>query len=394
VRGAERINFITSASSAFSAVNPYNNVMHLRKKLRSYKRRMREARMVARALKSTAHPVLAHIVPIRRCNLSCTYCNEFDNFSKPVPTNQMLERIDQLARLGTEAIHLSGGEPMLHPDLEKIIRRIADHRIFSGLLTNGYLLTIERIKQLNRAGLDHLQISVDNVNPDEVSMKSLKVLDKKLQWLSKYAEFEVNINSVVGSSIKNPQDAVSVARRAVELRLTSTVGIIHDSEGQLKPLNKEHLDAYYAAQKLGDQSFLNFAFYNQFQKNLTLGLANDWHCRAGSRYLYICEDGLVHYCSQQRGYPAIPLAEYSTENLKREYYTQKSCAPYCTISCVHRVSLLDYVREKPRDALTNFFPTNKMPAGVRVLAWLFLPGPTDSKRLVLRKVASRFFGVS
>ena len=52
------------------------------------------------------------------------------------------------------------------------------------LITNGYLLTPERIRKLDDGGLDHLQISIDNVVPDEVSKKSLKVLDRKLQWLA------------------------------------------------------------------------------------------------------------------------------------------------------------------------------------------------------------------
>ena len=55
--------------------------------------------------------------------------------------------------------------------------------------------------------------------------------------------------------------------------------------------------------------------------------ANNWKCRAGARYLYICEDGLVHYCSQQRGYPGKALAEYTVEDIRREYITEKSCAP-------------------------------------------------------------------
>ncbi len=376
--------------------NLYPQVMlvPMRRRFRAYLRTAKEARMVARGLKSTTHPVLAHVVPVRRCNLSCTYCNEFDNFSKPVPTEEMLRRIDHLARLGTAAIHLSGGEPMLHPDLDLIIKQITKHGIFAGLLTNGYLLTVDRIKRFNKVGLDHLQISVDNVNPDDVSMKSLKVLNKKLEWLSKHAEFHVNINSVVGSSIKNPQDAVEVARRAVELGLSSTVGIIHDGEGQLKPLQPEHLAAYQEAQSFGKQTFLNFAFYNQFQKNLTLGLPNEWKCRAGSRYLYVCEDGLVHYCSQQRGYPAIPLEKYSAEDLKREYSTSKSCAPFCTVSCVHRVSLLDFVRENPREALTAFFPNQQMPAPVKMLTWLFMPGEKQKNRRILRKIAARILGVS
>src|SRR5271170_572079 len=61
--------------------------------------------------------------------------------------------------------------------------------------------------------------------------------------------------------------------------------------------------------------------------------------RAGNRYLYVCEDGLVHYCSQQRGYPAIPLEKYTRDDLEREYLTRKPCVPYSTISCVHRVAI-------------------------------------------------------
>ena len=48
---------------------------------------------------------------MRRCNLACEYCNEYDDFSKPVPLDEMLRRIDHLGRLGTSVITISGGEP-------------------------------------------------------------------------------------------------------------------------------------------------------------------------------------------------------------------------------------------------------------------------------------------
>src|SRR3569833_41824 len=73
-------------------------------------------------------------------------------------------------------------------------------------------------------------------------------------------------------------------------------------------------------------------------------MPNEWKRRAGSRFFYVCEDGLVHYCSQQRGYPAKPLAEYTTDDIRREYLTVKGCAPHCTVSCVHQVSYMDFWR--------------------------------------------------
>jgi MoaA/NifB/PqqE/SkfB family radical SAM enzyme len=306
--------------------------------LKRISRAVRGARKVAWALASTDHPLLAHIIPIRRCNLACEYCNEYDDFSKPVPTEVMFHRVDKLAKLGTSVVTISGGEPLLHPELDHIIKRIRRHGIVAGMITNGYLLMPERIERLNNAGLEWLQISIDNVNPDEVSKKSLKVLDKKLQMLAEYADFHVNINSVVGGGVHNPQDALTIGKRALELGFSSTIGIIHDGQGQLQPLADEERRVYHEMKNLEKRSFTRI---NAFQDNIALGTPNHWRCRAGARYLYICEDGLVHYCSQQRGYPAIPLEKYTVDDIRREYLTEKSCAPHCTVSCVHQVSVLD-----------------------------------------------------
>jgi len=310
----------------------------IRRKLLAAHRKLREARMIAKGLLSTRHPLLAHIIPIRRCNLACTYCNEFDDFSQPVPTEEMFRRIDRLGSFGTSIVTISGGEPLLHPDLDAIIARIRKNGIIAGLITNGYLLVKERIERLNRAGLEYLQISIDNAMPDEVSKKSLKVLDQKLELLAEHAEFHVNINSVLGSGVKDPEDALRVAHRAVQLGFTSTVGLIHDGNGQLQPLGTREREIFEEIMALGKTSFSRG---NQFQHKIAAGKENNWRCRAGSRYLYICEDGLVHYCSQQRGYPGIPLAEYSEERRRREYLTKKGCAPGCTVSCVHQVAAID-----------------------------------------------------
>jgi MoaA/NifB/PqqE/SkfB family radical SAM enzyme len=365
------------------------------KNLRFYQRRLRQARMVARALQSKHHPVLAHIIPMRRCNLACAYCNEYDKVSDPVSTEEMVHRIDLLARLGTQIITISGGEPLLHPDLDEILRAIRSRKIIATIITNGYLLTPERIERLNRAGLEHLQISIDNVNPDDVSKKSLKVLDKKLQWLKEYGDFDININSVLGAGIPNPEDALTITRRALELGFETTVGVIHDHGGQLQPLKAEEQRVYDRILSERRPGFFAFAYDNLFHKNLTLGRPNEWQCRAGSRYLYICEDGLVHYCSQQRGYPAIPLEKYTLADIDREYSTKKACAPFCTVSCVHRVAMLDMIRKDPRDSLVRLFPPARAggppsyPPVVRVLSSVFLPEPTGKPAGVARRFAAR-----
>jgi MoaA/NifB/PqqE/SkfB family radical SAM enzyme len=326
-------------------------------------RKVRELAMVARALVHTGHPVLAQIVPARFCNLSCAYCNEYDKVSEPVPLDEMFSRIDHLGRLGTAMIGISGGEPLTHPDLDEIIRRIRRTEAIAGMITNGYLLNVARIERLNRAGLDHLQISIDNLTPDDVSLKSLKVLDKKLVMLAEYAEFHVNINSVVGGGFKNPTDALVIGKRALELGFESTIGIIHDGSGQLKPLLPDEARVYF---EMSNRKKSNYAQFDRFQEAIAQGRPNDWRCRAGSRYLYICEDGLVHYCSQQRGYPGVPLAGYTTADVKREFLTAKSCAPNCTIGCVHRISYIDHWRAPQTHTVSPSVAAHEAPALVQI----------------------------
>jgi MoaA/NifB/PqqE/SkfB family radical SAM enzyme len=323
------------------------------KRINKVKLRWREIQMILYGLTSTRHVLLAHIIPTRRCNLACAYCNEYDDYSPPIPTDEMIRRIDRLAYLRTAIVTISGGEPLLHPEIETIIQRIRHHGMIAGMITNGYLLTPKKIVALNDAGLEHLQISIDNIQPDDVSMKSLKVLDKKLEYLSEFAEFAVNINSVIGGGIRNPEDAETISSRAINLGFASSLGIIHDGNGSMKPLTTREERVYREIKDFGTQSYSRI---NWFQENLARGKPNDWRCRAGARYLYICEDGLVHYCSQQRGYPGTPLEKYDFADLDREYSTRKSCAPTCTVGCVQKISVIDHWRD-PQDEVSGMCET-------------------------------------
>ncbi len=96
--------------------------------------------------------------------------NEKKNYFKDVPC-AICSDLDEL----TESIKTKAAE-----ELNQDMRSTG---AIAGMITNGYLLNVERIERLNQAGLDHLQISIDNLVPDEVSKKSLKVLDKKLEML-------------------------------------------------------------------------------------------------------------------------------------------------------------------------------------------------------------------
>ncbi|HEV7499032.1 MAG TPA: radical SAM protein, partial [Vicinamibacteria bacterium] len=191
------------------------------------------------------------------------------------------------------------------------------------------------------------QISIDNVEPDEVSLKSLRLLEPKLRWLAEGALFAVNINSVVGGGIKDSRDALAVTRRARELGFSSSVGILHDGSGQLRPLAAGELDVYRELQRL--RPFNINRVDRLWQDNLAEGRPNQWRCRAGARYFYVDEFGLVHYCSQFRTSAGVPLEQYAQADVRREYHARKSCAPYCTINCAQQSALLDNWRSPQTD---------------------------------------------
>jgi MoaA/NifB/PqqE/SkfB family radical SAM enzyme len=373
---------------------PAMKLTALRRRIRSLDRRVRESRALARAFQFPYQPVVAQIIPTRRCNLSCTYCNEYDRVSDPVPLDEMRRRIDRLVELGTGIITLSGGEPLLHPGVAELIRHIRRRGSIATLITNGYLLTPALIDELDAAGLDSLQISIDNVKPDAVSKKSLSILDRKLCLLADRATFAVTVNAVLGGGTPNPEDALVIAERALSLGFQSTVGIIHDDGGQLRLLTARERDVWDRVAAL-ERPLFSFDRFSRFQETLARGEPCEWRCRAGSRYLYVCEDGLVHYCSQQRGRPGIPLADYTAEDLRREHASVKACAPYCTIGCVHRVAMIDELRETPVQTLERWFGQSgsqgTLPLSVRALLQIFVTGPTHK---VARRAAGRLLGAA
>src|SRR6266436_8464033 len=103
-------------------------------------RQARSLREFVRGLTHTAHPLLVQIIPTRRCNIDCGYCNEYDKVSEPVPTDVMKRRIDRLAAFGTSVVAFSGGEPMLHPDLDDLIRHIRSEEHTSELQSRLHLV--------------------------------------------------------------------------------------------------------------------------------------------------------------------------------------------------------------------------------------------------------------
>ena len=300
-------------------------------------------KMATRALSAMVRPespLLAQLVVIRRCNLSCGYCNEYDDHSPPIPVEELFARVDHLAELGCLILTLTGGEPFMHPNLDQVVARAVSHGMVVTAISNAYPITKGWVERMNDAGLSLLQVSVDNMEPNDVSQKSWSKIKKRLLLLKEQAKFKLNINAVLGSS--PPQQTRDLIDEIRSLGFYMTVGLLHDQQGQIDPgLIGDILPEFHEEMR----ALCNKSFFHQFgegweQKMLQGGTA-PWRCRAGARYLYIDEFGKVAYCSQRRAEPGISLLEYTRDDLKREYDSPKGCEDSCTIACVRRASSLD-----------------------------------------------------
>jgi MoaA/NifB/PqqE/SkfB family radical SAM enzyme len=304
----------------------------------------RVLRDVAAAALDPDRPLAVNLIVTRRCNLSCAYCFEYDRVSPPVPLAMLRERIDHLVRLRTAMVTLTGGEALLHPDLPEIVAYVRERGMTALVNTNGYLLTRGRIDALNRAGLFGMQISIDNVEPNETSKKSLRVLLPKLRLLARHATFRVRVAAVLDATA--PEEAVEVTRAAMALGFDAKSALIRDEAGAFIPIDARTRRAYDAIRRLGQRAPAYLS--EDFQLHLMKHGRVDWKCRAGARYFHVCENGLVHYCSSNRGKPGTPLAEYRVEDVRGAFELQKPCAQRCTQPYAHQISRIDRFRQQDR----------------------------------------------
>jgi MoaA/NifB/PqqE/SkfB family radical SAM enzyme len=302
-------------------------------------------------------PFLAQVVVTRKCNLSCTYCNEFDEVSPPVPTEDLRARLRKLKELGTWAVEWTGGEPMLHPDLVELTRyakrELKFHKVM--LISNAYLFNEEKVRRLNDAGLDELQVSIDGVHTNDVTIKVLKPLRNKLEAIIRAARFKVVLNAVIGSA--PAAEAMEVVNFARDNGLRPRVCLIHGGDGQMK-LSPEDLAVY---NEIKTRMGRRFREAGDYRTRLMHENRAPFKCRAGSRYLYVDEQGTVRWCSQQRQSWGKPLLDYTRDDLKQQFFTRKDCNDHCTVGCVRTCSHPDEWRgqhlEAPPEPLVQIRPT-------------------------------------
>jgi MoaA/NifB/PqqE/SkfB family radical SAM enzyme len=287
-------------------------------------------------------PFLVQLVVTRKCNLKCSYCNESDRVSEPVPYETLFERIRKIRSLGSLSIEFTGGEPLLHPRLVELVAgATAMNFPRRMLISNAILMKDDVIRAFNDAGLTYLQVSVDGVSSNSSTKKTLDTLRPRLEALSRLAKFQVVMSGVMGTC--PPEETLEMLDFARDHDFVPRVLLIHDHTGKLK-MSPSELAAYREVKRrIGPR----FSESGEYRERLIRGETAPFKCRAGARYIYVDELGDAHWCSQKKTLFSKPILEYTLEDLKEQFHTKKGgCEPLCTVGCARSCSSKDEFRRQ------------------------------------------------
>jgi len=219
------------------------------------------------------------------------------------------------------------------------------------MTTNGLLLTEAMVDGLNNSGMTHMSLSIDGVKRNATTVKVLDTLRRKLDILAERAQFDVAVSAVIGSAPR--EEVLEVAEFAKSRGFTPRLLFLHNEHGQMG-LSVEELAVYAEVKQLFGRRATEEA--HDYRERLIQTGEAPFRCRAGARYLYIDEFGMVRWCAQTRTSVGKRLSEYAVEDLRHHFYSGKGCSVKCCGGCVRTVSALDQRRsQRPYERIGDVF---------------------------------------
>jgi MoaA/NifB/PqqE/SkfB family radical SAM enzyme len=293
-------------------------------------------------------PLQCSLYVTDQCNLDCAYCTEYDN-SRPHPSLDDLKKwIRKIRELGTMRIALVGGEPLVHPNIVELVRYCRELGFATSLTTNGFLLTRKLLAELEDAGLQVMQISVDRMTPSPITKKSFKTILPKLDYFDD-SKISLHITGVICA------DTLPESRAVLETGLSrgipTEVRLVHAD-----PLNRfrvergpreeleRFIDSMIERKRRGEKIHTSEAILN-YQRSLLRGEHVEWTCMAGYKLFFVSAQGKFWICSMV--HTDKHIMDVTLDDLYANY-RKKSCQEGCGVYCAVSASLLV---EKPMRVL-------------------------------------------
>jgi pyrroloquinoline quinone biosynthesis protein E len=250
-----------------------------------------------------------------RCPLRCVYCSnplELERHRRELDTESWLRVLAEAEELGVVQVSLTGGEPCVRGDLEEIVAGARQLDLYTNLATSGVPLPRARLESLREAGLDNVQISIQDVTADASDeIAGLASFERKLEAArtAKEIGFPLTLNFVLHrGNLRRIAEIVALAESLdadrLELANSQYVGWALRNRAVLLP-TREQLDearrvAAAARERLKGRMEVLFVtpdYYAEFPKACMDG----W----GRRFILISPDGLALPCHAAHTIPGI-----------------------------------------------------------------------------------------
>lgn len=286
-------------------------------------------------------PWVAHLYVTEQCNLDCHYCNEYDN-SIPHPAAADLQKwMDHIRSLGVIRIGFQGGEPLKHPDIAALVRYAKSIGFCAvSMSTNGFLLTRELLADLEKAGLDKLQISVDRMTPIASTRKSMKSVLHKLDWF-KGSRIRLQVSGVLFKETLNEMG--QVIDTCLDRGIPVHARVVHDDLVNGRALRNSNssepllrfIEQQAKLKRNGQKIHTSWNLF-AYEKKMLRQEPIDWTCVAGYKYFFVSSRGKFWLCSQVR--TDRNILDITREDLL-SYNQKKSCQVGCGVYCTAEASL-------------------------------------------------------
>jgi len=279
----------------------------------------------------------------RRCNLRCPHCfTDAGGKAHPGPeTGALADLIERLARVGARTIAFSGGEPLLRPDLEEVMRRGLAARVESfTMVSNGYFTELDRARQLREAGLRGVQISVDGVDArDHAAVRACSAIDfyRALRAIRIWQEVDVAVDVACIISPTNVARAGEMALLCEALRVRSLRYCSFVPTGRA---TTDPIAARFRVEPAQLDRFLELLRGINEQPDAPIGVLTDhgigpWStsggfvCDAGESVAYISSEGNLYPC------PGTIFDEFIVGNVFRQPLEELLGSP--RMACVREI---------------------------------------------------------
>ncbi|MBI2573361.1 radical SAM protein [Candidatus Woesearchaeota archaeon] len=317
-------------------------------------------------------PLWVHLWVTDKCDLACDYCEVVENTKRNPSQEDLEERMQHAADLGTAVIAFMGGEPTLRADLPDLVRFATSLNLSTYVTSHGKkkALTTEKLAKLGEAGLDVIEISLDGYDAVRGSDKTLhgdeSLIDRLEQMRKQYGTRYKAHQVLAPTNLDETPKLVELSRRR---RLPITFGLVTEfsafqdgrrtvyEEPAIREKTRETLQ-YLMEQKEQGVLILNPTRY--FEDALRfLDEPLRWSCDVGTYMIQVATNGEVFHCSK---YMKLTTGT-QFRDIDRNYFRNDGhgsrallarCNDRCLSACAYTTS---YLRRNPAEFVRSAFIT-------------------------------------